>query len=244
MSYEKIFEPGDLFVVHDDLVRGILGVPKDGGTESHEKGLVRYLFHELRSGLLVRFEKDLQVLFVGFELVDPLQVVISPDDLVRHAEAAQILRRHLVTQGGAGVQLGGYYGVVVAIFGLSEVAQTHDGHVAVGGTGLVQNREPVVPSALVILHVAGIYVKVAENTQAEGRRIGRVALVHAREGRVRDVNVDGQTGRNGERRSGIESAPGDEGDEGAAGLGGRDQREDSAAYHRARIRHLLDDGEW
>jgi len=59
-------------------VGGVAGAAEHGGAHAHEQGLLRNFPHELRVGLVVLFQGHGQVFFIGFELVDALQIVVAP----------------------------------------------------------------------------------------------------------------------------------------------------------------------
>mmetsp|Transcript_3508 Transcript_3508/g.6415 ORF Transcript_3508/g.6415 Transcript_3508/m.6415 type:complete len:313 (+) Transcript_3508:763-1701(+) len=153
---ERLLEPGELRVVDGDLVRGVLGLAKDGGSEAHQQRLVGNEARELRRGLAVLLHKDVEVLLVRVELVQALEVVVAANDLVGHAEAAQVLRGQLVALGGAGKELRGLLGSHG--LGLSEVSQRAQRHVAVRLLALLQDGHPLRLARLVVLHLAGVHV--------------------------------------------------------------------------------------
>ena len=112
-------------------------------------------------------QEQVEVLGVGGELVDALEVVVAADDLVGDAEGAQEVGGRLVADGGAGKELAGVGGVVVAVLGFSQIAEGAKGDVAVGLLGLVEDGQPLAPAGLVVLHLAGVDVQVAQHRDAE-----------------------------------------------------------------------------
>ena len=164
---EGLLEPLALLLVDGDLVGGVLGVPEDGGGESDEEGLVGDLADEVGAGLAVGAQEQVEVLGVGGELVDALEVVVAADDLVGDAEGSEEVGGRLVADGGAGEELAGVGGVVVAVLGFSQVAEGAKGDVAVGLLGLVEDGQPLGPAGLVVLHLAGVDVQVAQHRDAE-----------------------------------------------------------------------------
>ena len=104
--------------------------------------------------------------------------MIAPNHLVRHAiEAAQKLRRGLVTQGRAGIQLGGHGGVVIAVLGLAQIAERHEGDVAVGLAGGSQDGKEVGAAGLVVVELSGIDVQISDYAEGEGRGVVPVLVV-------------------------------------------------------------------
>ena len=164
---EGLLEPLALLLVDGDLVGGVLGVPEDGGGESDEEGLVGDLADEVGAGLAVGAQEQVEVLGVGGELVDALEVVVAADDLVGDVERSQEVGGRLVADGGAGEELAGVGGVVVAVLGFSQVAEGAKGDVAVGLLGLAEDGQPLGPAGLVVLHLAGVDVQVAQHRDAE-----------------------------------------------------------------------------
>mmetsp|Transcript_16867 Transcript_16867/g.39976 ORF Transcript_16867/g.39976 Transcript_16867/m.39976 type:complete len:305 (+) Transcript_16867:1062-1976(+) len=164
---EGLLEPLALLLVDGDLVGGVLGVAEDGGGKADEEGLVGDLADEVGAGLFVGAEEQLEVLGVRGELVDALEVVVAADDLVGDAEGPEEVGGRLVADGGAGEQLAGVGGVVVAVLGLAEVAQGAEGDVAVGLAGLAEDGQPLGPAGLVVLHLARVDVQVSQDGDAE-----------------------------------------------------------------------------
>mmetsp|Transcript_38765 Transcript_38765/g.116501 ORF Transcript_38765/g.116501 Transcript_38765/m.116501 type:complete len:302 (-) Transcript_38765:368-1273(-) len=167
MIDEHLLEPRHLFVVNGDLVRSVLGAAKDGGAHADQQRLVGDLAHKVRGFLAVSLEVNLEIGLVGGEFVDALQVVIAADDLVGNSEAAQKVGGHLVAFGGAGEQFRRLLGTDA--LGFAQVAQGADGDVAVAvlALGLVEDSGPVAVPGLVILHLAGVHVKVAQHSDGE-----------------------------------------------------------------------------
>jgi len=89
--------------------------------------------------------------------------VVSPDDVVWHAERTEELGRQLVTLGSSREELAVGLRVVVAVLTLAEVAEADKGHIAVGGLALLEDRLEVRPADRVVLHFAGVDVKVADD---------------------------------------------------------------------------------
>ena len=169
---EDVLEPVDLPLVDGDLVTREYRLPEDGAPETDEQRLVGDLPAELGSLLPVAREDHVEVLPVGLEFVEALEVVVPPHDLVRHAEAPEEFGRHLVALGRAREELGVALGVVAAVLGFAEVSEAHDGHALAVALGL---REDVLEVALadgVIFHLARVDVEIAEDADYELVRAG------------------------------------------------------------------------
>jgi hypothetical protein len=169
---EDVLEPVDLPLVDGDLVTREYRLPEDGAPETDEQRLVGDLPAELGGLLPVAREDDVEILPVGLEFVEALEVVVPPHDLVRHAEAPEEFGRHLVALGRAREELGVALGVVAAVLGFAEVSEAHDGHALAVALGL---REDVLEVALadgVIFHLARVDVEIAEDADYELVRAG------------------------------------------------------------------------
>ena len=104
--------------------------------------------------------------------------MIAPNHLVRNAiEAAQKLRRGLMTQGRAGIQFGWEGGVVIAVLGLAQIAERYKGDVAVGLAGGLQDGKEVGAAGLVVVELSGIDVEISDYAEGEGRRVVPVLVV-------------------------------------------------------------------
>ena len=169
---EDVLEPVDLPLVDGDLVTREYRLPEDGAPETDEQRLVGDLPAELGSLLPVAREDHVEILLVGLEFVEALEVVVPPHDLVRHAEAPEEFGCHLVALGRAREELGVALGVVAAVLGFAEVSEAHDGHALAVALGL---REDVLEVALadgVIFHLARVDVEIAEDADYELVRAG------------------------------------------------------------------------
>jgi hypothetical protein len=79
---EHALEPRELSLVDRDLVRGVLGVAEDGGSQPHDQRLFGHLRHKVRGGLAMDAEEGLEVGLICGELIDALKVMVACDDLV------------------------------------------------------------------------------------------------------------------------------------------------------------------
>jgi len=127
MSLDQILEPINLALVNGHLVRCVHGITEKGGSHTHEQGLVRNLAAELRSLLIVRLQIHIEVLLIGLEFVQSLEVVVAPHDIVGNVEAAEEFGGHFVALGGAREKLRVGFGIVIAILRFAEIAQRDEG---------------------------------------------------------------------------------------------------------------------
>ena len=123
MRLQNILKPIDLLLINRHLMRGIHGITKDSGAHAHQQSLVGHLAAELGSLLLVRSEVRFEILLVGFELVEALEVVVASHDIVGDMEAGEEFGCHFVALGGACEQLRIALGVVTAILRLAQIAE-------------------------------------------------------------------------------------------------------------------------
>mmetsp|Transcript_13471 Transcript_13471/g.52928 ORF Transcript_13471/g.52928 Transcript_13471/m.52928 type:complete len:586 (+) Transcript_13471:1619-3376(+) len=152
---DGLHEPVELLLVDGHLVRGVLRVAELRGPEADDESLGGDLVAELRGLLAHVLEVRLEVLGVGGELVDALEVVVAADDVVLVAEAVEELAHHLEAVGGAGEELLG----LVDVLGLAEVAEGDE-----EGVGrLVEDLLDVIAALVRVLGVARVHVEVAED---------------------------------------------------------------------------------
>ena len=93
----------------------------------------------------------LEVLLVGLELIDALEVVVAADDVEGHAEAVEVVAHQLEALRRARVELFGFG----AVLGLAQIAERHE-EVGV-------RRFHVLPPLQEVLRVARVHVEVAED---------------------------------------------------------------------------------
>lgn len=97
--------------------------------------------------------------------------MIASNDLVRDTKGSEVFRRHFVANGGTSKKLGRVVWVVVAIFGFSQIAQTHQGDVVLVQC-IVQQGHPVFATSHVIFHFARIQMQITQDghRKVRGRR--------------------------------------------------------------------------
>mmetsp|Transcript_27173 Transcript_27173/g.57700 ORF Transcript_27173/g.57700 Transcript_27173/m.57700 type:complete len:266 (-) Transcript_27173:62-859(-) len=169
-SPNELLEPIDLSSIHCHFVRYEFGIAKDRGAHPHQQRPLRHLPAKVRRVLSVHFQVRREVLLVRVELSQSLQIVVTPHDVVRNGEpvaggeASQEVRRDLVATRGAREQFRIVLGVVIAIFGMAQIAQRDHGARRADGRGLVENGLEVRPSDEDVVRVAGVDVQVADHS--------------------------------------------------------------------------------
>mmetsp|Transcript_11364 Transcript_11364/g.22759 ORF Transcript_11364/g.22759 Transcript_11364/m.22759 type:complete len:294 (-) Transcript_11364:29-910(-) len=165
MILHQLLEPIDLLLVDGDLVGRVHGIAEDRGAHAHQERLIGDLPAEIGGLLVVHPEVHFEVVPVGLELVQALEVVVPPHDVVGHSEGREELGGHLVAFRGAREELGGLLGPDG--FGLAEVAEGDEGDVAVFAVGFFEDGEEVRAAHAVVFHFAGVHVQVAEDADDE-----------------------------------------------------------------------------
>ena len=162
---DDLLEPRELLVVDRHLVRRVLGAAEDGRAEADEQRLLGNLALELHRRLVVRLEHRLEVGLVGRELVDPLEVVVPADHLVRHVERAEELRRQLVARRRAGEEL--LRLLRPHRLRLAEVAEGAEHRRLPLRLRILEDRQHVPAARAVVLHLPRVEVEVAEDGHRE-----------------------------------------------------------------------------
>mmetsp|Transcript_3850 Transcript_3850/g.5615 ORF Transcript_3850/g.5615 Transcript_3850/m.5615 type:complete len:295 (+) Transcript_3850:400-1284(+) len=119
----KVLKPVNLCLVNGNLMRSEFRITEQSGAHTHKKCLIGNLTAELRSFLVVCTEVYLKVLLVGFKLVKPLKIVVTPDNVVGDTHGAEEFRSHFMAHGGTGEEFTIGFGVVVAVFGLAQISK-------------------------------------------------------------------------------------------------------------------------
>mmetsp|Transcript_7703 Transcript_7703/g.16754 ORF Transcript_7703/g.16754 Transcript_7703/m.16754 type:complete len:232 (-) Transcript_7703:51-746(-) len=163
MSLDQILEPINLALVNGHLVRCVHGITEKGGSHTHEQGLVRNLAAELRSLLIVRLQIHIEVLLIGLEFVQSLEIVVAPHDIVGNVEAAEEFGGHFVALGGAREKLRVGFGIVIAILRFAEIAQRDEGDTLSRCFGFLEDGEEVRFAGAVIFRLTGIDVQIADD---------------------------------------------------------------------------------
>ena len=174
VRFQQVFKPVNLFLIDDDFMGGKGSVPKDRRPQSDEQRFLGDLATELRRRLAMAFHKDFQVFFIGGKLINPLQVMIPPDDFIGDrspSKAAQKFGGHLVTKCGPRKEFGRIGGIVIAIFGFSHISQTNHTGVAMCFLGSIENGFPMGLAHFVFIQLTRVNVEIAQNSHQEARLV-------------------------------------------------------------------------
>ena len=144
----------------------VLRVSELGRSEADDERLGRDLVAELRRVFAHLAEVRLEVLGVGGELVDALEVVVTSDDVVLVLESVEKPANHLETIGGSREELLG----LVDVLGLSEVTEGDEERVG----GFVEDLLDVAAALVGVVGVARVHVKVTEDGEGVVGGIVRV----------------------------------------------------------------------
>mmetsp|Transcript_32450 Transcript_32450/g.73271 ORF Transcript_32450/g.73271 Transcript_32450/m.73271 type:complete len:269 (+) Transcript_32450:1003-1809(+) len=190
---DGLLEPLKLLVVDEDLVRRVLCRAEHGRSHAHDQSLVGDLVAELRRLLAEIFEVGLQIILIGLELVDALEVVVAANDVKLVPKAIEEILRQLEALTCAGEELLG----LRAILGLAQVTQADDEGIG----SLVENGLHVPPTLERVVQVARVQVQVAEDGEREVVALGHSGHAgtaghgsarHAHEGARRSEGRSGQ----------------------------------------------------
>ena len=176
MRLDNVFEPINLFLINGNLVRGVFGVTKERRRQTHNQSLVGNVLNELRCGLVVRSQKEIQVFLIRRKLVNTFQIMISTHHLVSWVNRIQVFGRQHVTNSRSSKQFRRIGGIMSTIFGFSQITERDQGCFDASGTGLTKNVVPMLTTRFVILHFTRIDMQVSENAHKEfilGARTGK-----------------------------------------------------------------------
>mmetsp|Transcript_6402 Transcript_6402/g.9992 ORF Transcript_6402/g.9992 Transcript_6402/m.9992 type:complete len:229 (-) Transcript_6402:117-803(-) len=163
----EVLKPVNLLLVNGDLVRSEFSFTEKSGAHTHKKGLLGNLTAELRSFLAVCFEVHLEVFLVGFKLIKSLKVVVSTDNVVRDAHGSEESSSHFMAHRGTGEEFTVGIGVVVTVFGLSQISKRDDGNISMFFLSLFEDWHEVALSRFVIFHFTGVDVQISQYSNYE-----------------------------------------------------------------------------